>query len=96
MALRIKSHWWNDQNARSLPEIATVLAATPGAIALDKAITLRCERFVYVDDRQRLAVIAEYLAFLVQIGDRLAYRRLDQTQRRELITAFARKLFEHV
>ncbi|MBN2886875.1 MAG: hypothetical protein JXM75_09250 [Chromatiaceae bacterium] len=96
MALRIKSHWWNDQNTRSLPEIATALAANAWRIALDKAITLHCERFVYADDRQRLAVIAEYLVFLVQIADRLAHERLDQAQRRELITAFARKLFEHV
>lgn len=96
MALRIKSRWWDDQASRSLPEIATALAVIAWRIALDKAITLHCERFVYVDDRQRLAVISEYLVFLVQIGDRLAHARLDDAERRELITTFARKLFEHV
>lgn len=96
MAIRIKSHWWNDENERSLTEIGGALAFIAWRIAVDKAITLHCERFVYRDDAQRLAVIAEYLVFLVQIADRLAHARLDDDARRELVTALARKLIEHV
>ena len=96
MALRIKSHWWNDEHERSLGEIGGALAFIAWRIALDKAITLHCERFVYRDDAQRLAVIQEYLIFLVQIADRLAHGALEDAQRRELITRFARKLVEHV
>ncbi|MBK1702291.1 hypothetical protein [Thiococcus pfennigii] len=96
MALRIKSHWWNEGATRSLPEIASALAAIAWRIALDKAINLHCERFLYRDDAQRLAVIAEYLFFLIQIGDRLAHARLDDAERRELISAFAAKVIGHV
>lgn len=96
MAIRIKSHWWNDDNERSLAEIGGALAFIAWRIAVDKAITLHCERFVYRDDAQRLAVIAEYLVFLVQVADRLAHRRLEDGDRRELVTALARKLIEHV
>jgi hypothetical protein len=95
VALRIKSHWSNDQTARTLPEIATALAFIAWRIALDRAINLHCERFVYTDDTQRLAVIREYLAFLIQIADRLAHRQLAEGDRRTLITALARKLIEH-
>ena len=96
MALRIKSHWWNDESERSLPEVASALAFIAWRIAVDKAVTLHCERFIYRDDAQRLAVIQEYVIFLIQIADRLAHGRLADEERRTLITAFARKAIEHV
>jgi hypothetical protein len=96
VALRIKSHWWNDESDRSLPEIASALAFIAWRVALEKAINLHCERFVYRDDAQRLAVIQEYLVFLIQITDRLAHPRLPDDDRRTLITALARKAIEHV
>ena len=96
MALRIKSHWNDEEAERSLTEIASALAFIAWRIAVDKAVNLHCERFVYESDRQRLDVIREYLFFLIQIGDRLAAGRLDEEDRRSLITAFARKVVEHV
>ncbi|WP_295441324.1 hypothetical protein [uncultured Thiodictyon sp.] len=99
MAIRIKSHWSNAQSPRTAPEIAGALAFIAWRIAVDKAINLHCERFLYRDDAQRLAVIAEYLAFLVQIADRLAHARWPddgEGQRHTLITALARKLAEHL
>ncbi|WP_373507043.1 hypothetical protein [Thiocapsa sp.] len=96
MALRIKSHWWNDDQERSLPEIASALAFIAWRIAVDKAINLHCERFVYESDRQRLDVIEEYLVFLIQIADRMSHGMLEDEDRRTLITAFAKKVFEHV
>jgi hypothetical protein len=96
VALRIKSHWWNDESERSLPEIASALAFIAWRIAMEKAINLHCERFVYANDTQRLAVIQEYLVFLIQIADRLAHSILNEGDRRTLITNFARKVIEHV
>ena len=96
MALRIKSHWKDEERERSLPEIASALAYIAWRIAMEKAINLHCERFIYHDDAQRLAVIQEYLVFLIQIADRLSHTEFDDAERRTLITAFARKLFEHV
>jgi hypothetical protein len=96
MALRIKSHWLNQDRGRSLPEIATALAFIAWRIGLDKAITLHCERFVYTNDEQRLAVIQEYLVFLIQVADRLAHGNLSDDDRRVLITEFAKTLVAHV
>ena len=96
MALRIKSHWWNDETKRSLPEIASALAFIAWRISVEKAVNLHCERFVYDDDRQRLAVISEYLVFLIQIADRLASELMGEDERRILITNFAKKVMEHV
>jgi hypothetical protein len=96
VALRIKSHWWNDDQERSLPEIASALAFIAWRIAVDKAINLHCERFIYESDRQRLDVIEEYLVFLIQIADRMSHGMLEDENRRTLITQFAKKVFEHI
>jgi hypothetical protein len=96
MALRIKSHWQNEDIDRSLAEVGGALAFIAFRIATDKAITLHCERFVYRNDSQRMRVIQEYVIFLIQIADRLAHEMLDDEQRRELITAVAKKAVEHV
>jgi hypothetical protein len=96
VAIRIKSHWNNDEQERTLPEIAGALAYIAWRIAVDKAVTLHCERFVYSDDAQRLAVIQEYLVFLIQIADRKAHETLDDAGRRTLITSLATKVIEHV
>jgi hypothetical protein len=96
MALRIKSHWNVEAAERSLPEIAGALAFIAWRIAVDKAINLHCERFVYDSDEQRLAVIREYMMFLIQIADRLAAERMDDDDRGALVTAFAKKAIEHI
>jgi hypothetical protein len=96
VAIRITSRWRAEGRPRSLQEIATALAFIAWRLALDRAINLHCERFVYRDDSQRLAVIQEYLVFLIQIADRLAHLSLEDTDRRDLIVALARKLVLHV
>ena len=96
MALRIKSRWRDDERERSLDEIATALAFIAWRLAVEQAINLHCERFVYRDDAQRLGVIQEYLVFLIQIADRLAHGHLEDADRRTLILGVARKIVEHV
>ena len=92
MALRIKSRWHNDSAERSLEEIAGAIAFIAWKIALNKAINLHGENFVYQSDQQRVAVIAEYLCFQVQLVDRITYEMLDEEGRRTLITRLALRL----
>jgi hypothetical protein len=96
MALRIKSHWHQDDADRSLTDIAGAIAFIAWRIAKDKAINLHGERFVYGGDEQRLAVIREYLYFQVQVVDRMAHAMLDDRDRRTLIVTLARKLAGHM
>lgn len=98
MALRIKSHWHNDESERSLDEIAGALAFISWRIAKDKAINLHGEDFIYENDEQRLAVIMEYLIFQLQIVDRLAHIRfeLDDESRSQLIVTLAKHLAGHL
>ncbi len=96
MAVRIKSHWHDDERDRSLEEIAGVLAFNGWKIAMNKAVELHSEHFHYADDGQRMGVIQEYLVFQVQLVDRLAYARLDDEGRGRLVVAMARRLAELV
>jgi len=95
VALRIKSTW-RSESPKSLKENADALAYIAWRLALDKAINLHGKDYVYDSDGQRMAVIAEYLAFQVQVADRLAYDRMEDDQRREYINAFGRRLAEHI
>ncbi|HEB95083.1 MAG TPA: hypothetical protein ENI96_01470 [Sedimenticola thiotaurini] len=92
MALRIKSQWHREEAERSLQEIAGALAFNGWKIAMERAINLHGEHFVYRDDRQRLAVIGEYLIFIVQLVERLTHDMLSDDERRILITALALRL----
>lgn len=95
MAIRIKSQWHDDESARSPEEVGGAIAFIAWRIALDKAITLHGKNFVYRDDQQRLAVIAEYLAFEAQITDRLIHEMVDDETRVGVITALVMKLADH-
>ena len=96
MALRIKSQWHKEEHDRSLDEIAGAIAFITWKIALDKAVNLHGENFVYESDRQRMAVIEEYLIFQIQISDRLAGTMLNDADRQKLITGLAMKLAGYV
>lgn len=96
MALRIKSQWHKEEAERSLEEIGGAIAFNAWRIALDKAIHLHGERFIYQDDRQRLDVIAEHLIFQAQVAERQVRGMLDDEQRRTLVTAAVLKMAEHL
>jgi hypothetical protein len=96
LAVRINSHWHKEEKDRSTEETAGAIAFNSWRIAMDKAITLHSERFIYDSDEQRLAVIQEYLIFQDQIVDRLIHERFDQKQRAELITALVSRQARHV
>jgi len=100
LALRIKSKW--SERAREamgdalIDENARALAYIFWRIALDKAKNLHGEDFVYDDDRQRVYVIGEYAALLLQVADRLAYLRLTDEDRARFVNTLARRLADHM
>ncbi len=98
MALRIKSHWHDEDADRSADEFGSALAYIGWRIAKDKAINLHGQDYVYDTDEQRMAVITEYLYFQLNIIDRIARDRLklNDDERQDLIIALARHLAGHV
>ena len=98
MALRIKSHWHDDDAERSLDEIAGALAFISWRIAKDRAINLHGQDYVYETDQQRFDVITEYLIYQLQIIDRLAVLdlQLGDEDRERLIVTTAKHMAGHL
>lgn len=100
MAFRIKSRWTERAKEKLsddlLNENARALAYIYWRLSLDMAKHLHGEDFVYDTDQQRVYVIGEYLAMLVQMTDRLMFERLDNEDRSSFITALAMKLADHM
>ena len=96
MALRIKSQWHDEGAQRSLAETAGAIAFNGWRLALDRAINLSGEQYLYETNEQRLAVIAEYLIFQIQAVDRMVHDKLQASERQTLITTLALRLADHM
>jgi hypothetical protein len=96
VATRIRNQWHKDKRARSTEEVAGAIAFNSWKLAMDKAINLQNENFRYSSGEQQMDVLSEYLIFQVQIIERLSHDRLDDEQRRQLITAVVMRLADHI
>ena len=83
----IKTRWRNRKGTRTLAERAGVIGANLWKIALEVFKHMEKEGFRFGSDRQVTGVLAEFIAFLVQLTDRMVYGRLSDTDRATLIGA---------
>lgn len=97
MKMRIRSKWRRDRGKPvSLEDNAVALAYIIWQISLTSAKNLHAQDFVYDSDEQRLAVITEYLAFLVHVSDRLAHNDMEDATRERFIFTLAQEVARHL
>ena len=100
MAIRIKDKWHesgrNRPAPKSLEDSAGALAFIGWRVALDKAQNLNHEGFRYDSDIERVGVICEFVAFEVQVADRLAYEFLNDDERAIFINALGQRFADHL
>lgn len=97
MKIRLTSKWRRDRGKPvALEDNAVALAYIIWQIALMAAKNLHAEDFVYESDEQRIAVIAEYLVFLVHVADRFAHNDMSQGERERFITRLVREVARHL
>ncbi|MEN6586022.1 MAG: hypothetical protein ABFE02_08285 [Sulfuricella sp.] len=95
MAIRVKSQWHTrGDGAKSPQQVATVIASLIWRVAEEKVSHMQQEKFQINSKEQGFAMIAEYLAFLIQYTDRFVYGRVDEDYRASLIGAIAKRLAE--
>lgn len=81
---------WNQKNRdRSLEQIASAVGVSIWKIASEGLLNLENEGFETISHSQRLDVIAEFVAFMIHISDRLVYGDMSDEERREFVTALA-------
>ena len=83
---------WRKKGARTLAERAGVIGANIWKIALEIFKHMEKEGFRFGSDRLVTDVIAEFIAFLVQLVDRAVYGKLSEADRATLIGELARHL----
>jgi len=75
---------------------ASALAFISWSASLETARKLHGDGYEYESDYQRIGVINELLAFSLHLCDRLAFDRLDEAQRKNLVNALGDRLAEHM
>jgi hypothetical protein len=90
--MRIKTRWHKTDTHKSPEEIGGALAFIGWRIAAARLDNLENEGFEFRDIRQRFAIVQEFLAYLLQIADRVAYTHLNPGERTLLINEMAKRL----
>ena len=94
MALRVKTVWFKKEGERPAEETATVLASLIWRLA-DKAVdNLSKADFDIVTPQRGFKIIAELTGFLAHYVDRLAFARMDDAKRQDLVSAIGVRLAE--
>ena len=83
--MRIRDRWPARENSISVDENAGALAYVCWQVALDGSKQLHAQKFDYRDDLQRIAVISEYLVFLIHICDRFCATQLQPDERERFV-----------
>ena len=89
---RLRSRWNLKDRVRSSEEIATAVGVNIWRIASEGLLNLENEGFETISHAQRLDVIAEFVAFLLHMTDRLVYEELEDRDRHRFMIAVARHL----
>jgi hypothetical protein len=83
---------WRKKGARTLAERAGVIGANVWKISLEIFKHMEKEGFRFGSDRLVTDVLAEFIAFLVQLADREVYAKLSEADRAALIGEVVRHL----
>lgn len=94
--MRVKSKWNLKDKERSLSETGGAMAFILWRIAQQGVLNLENEGFQTDTNAQRLDIIAEFLAFLVHLVDRMTIDDLGRDERVEFITSLARHLADNM
>lgn len=100
VAIRIKDKWHrsrrNQPTPKALEDSARALAFIGWRVALDKAQNLNREGFRFDSDIERVGVISEFVAFEIQVADRLVDELLDTDDRAVFINALGQRFADHM
>lgn len=94
--MRVKSRWSKKDKTHSIEEIAGALAFIIWRIAANGVLSMENADFTTETQRQRLAIIAEFLAFAIHIADRMTIEKFDAEQRVRFMTELAIKSAKHM
>lgn len=90
--MRVKSKWFKSGRAKTPQEIADAVSFIIWRIGMNALKNTRKADFTVDAGPQYFAFLNEFLIFLVQVADRIAYSRLGAEEREAFTTALAVRL----
>lgn len=94
MALRIKNLWFREDRPRSPREVAGAAAFIVWRVAMQVLQNMRRADFDILPGPAYFDFLAEWLVFLIQVADRLAYAHLGAEDREAFTIALANRVAE--
>lgn len=92
--MRIKSQWFKSDREKTPQEVAGAMAFTIWRIADNALKNTRSANFEIAIGPQYFSFITEFLVFLVQVADRIAYRQLPAEARFAFTSTLANRVAE--
>ena len=92
--MRIKSSWFKPGRERTAEELAGALSFVIYRLADNALKKTRQADFGIRVGTQYFAFLTEFLLFLIQVADRIAYRRLPEQERHDLTSTLANRVAE--
>jgi len=92
--LRIKSHWFKNGREHTPQELAGAVSFVVWRIADNALKNTRKANFEIAVGPQYFAFLTEFLIFLVQVADRIAFRRLSPEARFDFTSTLANRVAE--
>lgn len=92
--MRVKSRWHNKGKSRTPEEMGAALAFIAWRIAMNVIKNMQQSGFGYPSGPVQLNIIEEFMAFLIQVVDRLVYGHVDEEARERLVGTLALRLVD--
>jgi len=92
--LRIKSNWFKPGREHTPEELAGAVSFVTYRIADNALKNTRKAKFEVAIGTQYFAFLTEFLLFLIQVADRIAYRRLSEQERYAFTSTLANRVAE--
>lgn len=96
MRIRLKTQWNHQAREVSLADTVSVLAFNAWKIGMQALLEIENQNFQTDTQLQRMSIMEEVMALLVHVLDRIAYAKLDEVDRQQLLSSFALKLADHI
>ncbi len=96
MRIRIKTKWSKEEREVSVEDAVSVLAFNSWKIGMQTLLEIENENFQIETQVQRIEVMEEIMAFMVQALDRIVHETLSDEDRGTLISMYAKKVADHV
>jgi len=96
MRIRIKTRWSKQDREISMEDSVSVLAFNSWKIGMQTLLEIENQNFDVNTQMQRIHILEEISAFMIQAVDRMIYGTTSDKDRTETINYYAKKMADHV